>query len=176
MRVVPISVNVSRVHLNDEYFVDKVKRLVNKYFIPPMYLELELTESIFLNNTEIAISTMRDLRKLGFGVSIDDFGAGYSSLNLLKDMTTDVLKLDKEFFRQGEMQKEEQIIVSSIISMAKQLNMKVLSEGVETKMQSEFLKSICCDMAQGYLYAKPMPISQFEHILVTNADIVKDAM
>jgi EAL domain-containing protein (putative c-di-GMP-specific phosphodiesterase class I) len=177
MPVVPISVNVSRVHLNDEHFVEKVKRLVNKYFIPPKYIELELTESMFLNNTEIAISTMKELRKLGFGVSIDDFGAGYSSLNLLKDMTTDVLKLDKEFFRQGDMQKEEQIIVSSIISMAKQLNMKVLSEGVETKMQSDFLKSISCDMAQGYLYAKPMPITQFETLLLGNADsLVRDAI
>lgn len=166
LTIVPISVNVSRVHLNDEDFVKDIQTLVDKYKIPYHLIELELTESIFLNNTEVALATMRNLRKLGFGVSIDDFGAGYSSLNLLKDMATDVIKLDKEFFGQGEMQKEEQIIVSSIISMAKQLNMKVLSEGVETQKQSDFLKSVACDMAQGYLYSRPIKIVEFEKLLM----------
>jgi EAL domain-containing protein (putative c-di-GMP-specific phosphodiesterase class I) len=110
---------------------------------------------------------MKELRRLGFGVSIDDFGAGYSSLNLLKDMATDVIKLDKEFFGHDNMQREEQIIVSSIISMAKQLNMKVLSEGVETQNQSDFLKSVLCDMAQGYLYSKPIPVAEFEKLITT---------
>ena len=108
---------------------------------------------------------MKELRSLGFCVSIDDFGAGYSSLNLLKDMRTDSIKLDKEFFRTGEMKEEERIIVSSIISMAKRLNMKVLSEGVETQLQSDFLKEVKCDMAQGYLYAKPLPVDEFVHLL-----------
>ncbi|WMJ87334.1 bifunctional diguanylate cyclase/phosphodiesterase [Anaerocolumna sp. MB42-C2] len=163
--VVPISVNVSRIHLNDENFVNEIKKLVDHYAIPYHLLELELTESIFLNNAEAALTTMKKLRKLGFGVSIDDFGAGYSSLNLLKNMETDVIKLDKEFFGKGDMQKEEQIIVSSIISMAKQLNMKVLSEGVETQTQSDFLKTVDCDMAQGYLYSKPIPVEDFEFLM-----------
>lgn len=163
--VVTVSINVSRVHLNDTHFVDWIQNLADRYQIPYSLLELELTESIFLDNTQIALSIMKEFRNLGFGVSIDDFGAGYSSLNLLKDMTTDVLKLDKEFFRQGDMQKEEQIIVSSIISMAKKLNMKVLSEGVETQMQSDFLKAVDCDMVQGYLYEKPMPMQDFEALL-----------
>lgn len=165
---VTISVNVSRVHLNTDDFVEKILRLVEKYEIPHRYLEFELTESIFLDNTETALSTMRKLREEQFYVSIDDFGAGYSSLNLLKDMATDVLKLDKEFFRRGEMQKEEKIIVSSITNMAKQLEMKVLSEGVETESQSDFLKEIACDMAQGYLYAKPMPEPEFTEMLKKN--------
>jgi len=164
-RIVPISVNVSRVHLYQDDFIEKVLRLVKSYNIEPSMIEFELTESIFLNNTVTAINMMKELRNNGFCVSIDDFGAGYSSLNLLKDMRTDVLKLDKEFFREGEMQQEERIIVSSIISMAKQLNMKVLSEGVETEMQSDFLKAVECDMAQGYLYAKPLPIENFEQML-----------
>lgn len=162
---IPISVNVSRVHLHDDRFVEDIKKLVDSYGIPYGLLEMELTESIFLNNTEAAISAMKELRRLGFGVSIDDFGAGYSSLNLLKDMATDVIKLDKEFFGHENMQREEQIIVSSIISMAKQLNMKVLSEGVETQNQSDFLKSVLCDMAQGYLYSKPIPVSEFEKLI-----------
>ena len=169
---IPISVNVSRVHLNDLKFVEKVKSLVQKYNIPPHLLELELTESIFLDKTQLALSTMKELRDFGFDVSIDDFGAGYSSLNLLKDMTSDVLKLDKGFFRSGDMKKEEQIIVSSIISMAKQLNMKVLSEGVETKMQSDFLKENQCDMAQGYLFAKPMPIQDFEDLMCRDQEFL----
>ena len=163
--LVPISVNVSRVHLNTPDFVKKIQTLVKQYAIPAEFLEFELTESIFLDSTEAALTTMKQLRELGFGVSIDDFGAGFSSLNLLKDMATDVLKLDKEFFRRGNMKEEEKIIVSSIISMAKQLRMKVLSEGIETEMQSEFLKGIRCDMAQGYLYAKPMPVAEFEKLL-----------
>ncbi len=163
--VLPISVNVSRIHLNDEDFVNEIKNLVDHYKIPYHLLELELTESMFLSNVEAALSTMKKLRKLGFGVSIDDFGSGYSSLNLLKNMETDVIKLDKEFFRQGGIQKEEQIIVSSIISMAKQLNMKVLSEGVETQTQSDFLKSVSCDMAQGFLYSRPIPVDEFEKLV-----------
>lgn len=165
MKIVPVSVNVSRVHLYHDDFLDKVLELIQSYDVEPWMIEFELTESIFLNNTITAITVMKELRKMGFCVSIDDFGAGYSSLNLLKDMRTDVLKLDKEFFRAGEMQEEERIIVSSIISMAKQLNMKVLSEGVETQMQSDFLKTVECDMAQGYLYAKPLPIKEFELLL-----------
>ena len=165
--LVPISVNVSRVHLYQTDFIDKVMQLIEQYEIEPKLVEFELTESIFLDNTVNAISIMKELQNRGFCVSIDDFGAGYSSLNLLKDMRTDVLKLDKEFFRAGDMKKEEKIIVSSIISMAKQLNMKVLSEGVETQKQSDFLKKVNCDMAQGYLYAKPLPVPDFEVMLLS---------
>lgn len=165
LELIPVSLNVSRIHLYDEEFVDEFKKLVDTYGIPYHLLELELTESIFLNNSEIAINTMMNFRKLGFCVSIDDFGSGYSSLNLLKNMATDVIKLDKEFFGNDIMHNEEKIIVSSIISMAKQLNMKVLSEGIETTNQSEFLKSVSCDMAQGYLYSKPIPIKEFEELV-----------
>ena len=168
INIVPISVNVSRIHLYDENFVRDFMNLVDEYDLPYDVIELELTESMFLDNTNVAISTMRQFRELGFKVSIDDFGAGYSSLNLLKEMTSDVLKLDKEFFGRGELQKEEQIIVSSIVNMAKQLDMKVLSEGVETKDQVDFLKGIACDMAQGYLFAKPMPKDNFEVIMANN--------
>lgn len=166
INVIPISVNVSRVHLNDKKFIKKFKGLVDSYGISPELLELELTETIFLEHTELALNTMREFRNLGYQVSIDDFGAGYSSLNLLKDIQTDVLKIDKEFFGRGEMKKEEKVIVSNIINMAKELNMKVLSEGVETKMQSDFLREISCDMAQGYFYSRPVPVKEFERIMV----------
>lgn len=166
---IPVSVNVSRVHLSDENFADDFEALVKQYQVPPYLLELELTESMVLDHAELAIATMKRLQEKGFLVSIDDFGAGYSSLNLLKDMKTDILKLDKEFFRQGDLRKQDKIIVSNIIRMAKQLDMKVLSEGVETAKQSEFLKESSCDMAQGYLYAKPMPVNEFEQFLQHNS-------
>lgn len=165
---VPISVNVSRIHLEDENFVEDIIDMVEQYEIPPKLLELELTESAFVSDTAKAVTVMRRLRQYGFQVSIDDFGAGYSSLTLLKDMQTDVIKLDKEFFGNGRMKEEEQIIVKSIVNMAKQLNMKVLSEGIETESQNRFLKGISCDLVQGYFYAKPMEIERFEEILKNN--------
>lgn len=168
MPVVPVSVNVSRIHLYEADFVEKLKSLVDRYGIPAGYIELELTEGIFVSQTENTMAVMRELRQYGFRVSIDDFGAGYSSLTLLKDMATDVLKLDKEFFSHGRLQKEDRIIISNIIHMAKQLDMLVLSEGIETRGQAEFLKSVDCDMVQGYYYAKPMLICDFENLIKNN--------
>jgi len=165
-KIVPVSVNVSRIHLADkDKFINDFVSLVDKYKIPHELIELELTENIFLNNTEAAITTMAELKKLGFVLSIDDFGSGYSSLNILKDVTSDVLKLDKAFFGKDKLQKEEQIILTSIVEMARKLDIKVLSEGVETTEQSQFLKGIQCDMAQGFLYSKPVPLREFEKML-----------
>lgn len=163
--VVPISVNVSGSHLTDTYFVQNLISLVKRYEIPANLIELELTETVCIENSKVAIDMVKQFREYGFLVSIDDFGSGFSSLNLLKDMETDIIKLDRQFFREGEMHKEEQIIISSIVHMAKKLNMKVISEGVETHAQSEFLKGIMCDMAQGYYFAKPMPLDSFEEAI-----------
>ena len=168
-KVIPISVNVSRVHIYEEKsFIKNLIKLVDNYSIPHELIELELTENIFIDSTETALLTMKTLKEKGFKVSIDDFGSGYSSLNLLKDMNSDVLKLDRAFFGKEKLRKEEQIIVSSIVDMAKKLDIKVLSEGVETKEQSEFLKEIECDMAQGFLFSKPVPREEFEKILNEN--------
>lgn len=161
-QLIPISVNVSRLHLSNHNFAKEFVDLVEMYHVPPSLLELELTESMVLDDVSHAVVTMQGLQEKGFLVSIDDFGAGYSSLNLLKDLKTDILKLDRDFFRKGDLRTQDKIIVKNIIEMAKQLDMKVLSEGVETTIQSEFLKDNQCDMAQGYLYAKPMPIEEFE--------------
>lgn len=165
LSIVPVSVNVSGAHLSNPYFVQHVITLVEQYKLPFNLIELELTESVCIENSSVALEIIKQFREKGFVISIDDFGSGYSSLNLLKDMTTDIIKLDSQFFRSGKMHQEEKIIISSIVHMAKQLNMKVLSEGVETSDQSEFLKEISCDMAQGYFFAKPMPISKFEELL-----------
>ena len=116
----------------------------------------------FFDDKEILISTVKKLRESGFIVSMDDFGAGYSSLNSLKELQLDVLKLDAEFFRGEEALERGMLIVSEIINLAKKLNMKIVAEGIETREQVDFLTEQKCDLIQGYFFAKPMPISEFE--------------
>ncbi len=164
--VLPVSVNVSRAHLTNHQFGAHLKALTDQYGIDPGLIELELTESILLDNTEEAVSLIQELKSLGFPIHIDDFGSGYSSLNLLKDLAAivDVLKLDKEFFRKGSMNEKDKTIVKGIIRIARELNLRILSEGVETREQAEFLISSGCHMAQGYYYARPMPVEEFENM------------
>lgn len=156
-----VSVNVSRYHLNDSRFIERFHDLVRRYHIPSRLIELEITESIFFKELDRLINIMNSLRERGFLISIDDFGSGYSSLNLLKTLPIDILKLDREFFMQNQMRENDKIIISSIISLAKGLGLKVISEGVETSEQAEFLRENCCDMAQGYLFYKPIPMEDF---------------
>ena len=120
---------------------------------------MELTESAFLDNPSSILEVARGVKEKGFKLSMDDFGTGYSSLSMLKDIPVDILKLDKEFF-QINMSEREKIIISNIIRLAADLKIQVISEGIETKEQEQFLKEIGCRMAQGYLYAKPAPIEQ----------------
>lgn len=161
-KAVPISVNVSRVHILDPDFAKKFKAIIDAYKIPPELIELELTESIFLNTVDEAVWLMEQFKSYGFSISIDDFGSGYSSLNLLKELPADVLKIDKGFFRKDKLLEKDKIIVSSVVNLAKNLHMLVLCEGVETENQAHFLRSIDCDIAQGYLYSKPIPICDYE--------------
>lgn len=160
--VMPISVNVSKAHLVNQQFAAQLKALIEKYGIPPELFELELTESVLMDDAEEAAAMIRDLKELGFSILIDDFGSGYSSLNQLKDLTVDVLKLDKEFFRKDGMAEKDKIIVDGIIRIAIDLNLKILSEGVETQEQVDFLISAGCHLVQGYFFAKPMPVEEFE--------------
>lgn len=164
--VVRISANVSRVHLYaiDE-IINKVTSLIKEYDIPPKYLEFELTETSFTDKVDDTITLMSKLRELGVKVSMDDFGSGYSSLNVLTKLPLDVLKIDKEFLRDFETDSEEKIVIPSVIAMAKKLNLEVVCEGVETIEQVEFLRSIDCDYAQGYYYAKPIPQDAFDKML-----------
>lgn len=164
-QVIPISVNVSRVHLKDSRFTERLFGLVNKYKIPTNLIELELTESVFLEDTDNLMRVMNELKTKGFILSIDDFGSGYSSLNLLKDLPVDTLKLDKEFFKNGDIDINVKTIVSYVIKMAKSLGLVVLFEGIETESQAKFLIDNDCDLAQGYLFAKPMPIDDFEKMV-----------
>ncbi|CAI3653667.1 putative bifunctional diguanylate cyclase/phosphodiesterase [Clostridium neonatale] len=163
--LVPISLNVSRIHLRDYNFVPRLTSLINKYNLPTDLIELEITESTFFENINQLLKVISELKHYGFTFSIDDFGSGYSSLNILKDLPIDVLKLDKGFFPRDNISKKEKIIVSTIVDMAKKLDIRVISEGIETIEQCDFLTNIGCDMVQGYLFAKPMPISEFEKIV-----------
>jgi diguanylate cyclase (GGDEF)-like protein len=162
--VMPVSVNVSKAHLANRQFGTQLNALLEKYNIAPELLELELTESVLMDDAEEAAAMIRDLKDLGFFILIDDFGSGYSSLNQLKDLTVDVLKLDKEFFRKGGMAEKDKIIVDGIIRIANDLNLKILSEGVETQEQVDFLMTAGCRLVQGYFFARPMPVTDFEKL------------
>lgn len=159
---VPISVNISRVHFANPHLADIILDTVDEFGIPHELIELELSESAFLQNKQMLISTVILLREYGFLVSMDDFGAGYSSLNSLKDLPLDVVKLDGELFRITDEVERGQTVIRNTISMAKDLHMKVVAECIETREQVEFLCTVGCDIIQGYYYAKPMPVEQFE--------------
>lgn len=155
-----ISINLSRVHLSDVHIAQILGKITKKYNVDAKNIEIELTESAVFNNEKQLISIMRELREVGFKISIDDFGSGYSSLNILKDLPADILKLDKAFLDRASDAKGEKII-ENIINMSKDLDLYTVAEGVETLEQVNFLKKIGCDLAQGYYYARPMPMEEF---------------
>ena len=161
-KVVPISVNVSRAHFAKEDLAEHICSIVDKYQVPHNVIELELTESAFFDDKQVLLQTVKKLRESGFVVSMDDFGAGYSSLNSLKELQLDVLKLDADFFRGTDEIERGMVIVSEVIGLAKKLNMKIVAEGIENREQVDFLAAQECDLIQGYFYAKPMPICEFE--------------
>ncbi len=160
--VKPISVNCSRVNLNNPNFVEDIVSVVDKYKVPHEYIDIELTESTMIENEEIIEKLFKDLHYYGFRISIDDFGSGYSSLGLLKNLKVDTLKLDKSFFSHNKDLVRSNKVVGGIIRLAHGLNIYVVAEGIETAEQVEILKLIRCDAVQGYHYARPMPISEFE--------------
>ena len=162
LQCVPVSVNVSRAHFIESDLAEQIRDIVDKAGAPHKYIEIELTESAFFDDKKALITTITKLKEYGFTVSMDDFGSGYSSLNSLKDMPLDVLKLDAEFFRGDNQGERGEIVVSEAIKLAKSLNMKTVAEGVEIKEQVDFLAKQGCDMIQGYYFAKPMPKDEYE--------------
>lgn len=163
--VVPVSVNVSRAHLENGDFIESFNRLMDKYDIPREYIELELTESLLVEDPARMIETADELKANHYTLSIDDFGSGYSSLNILKQLHFDVLKIDKEFLRTEGSKPEDKIILESVIHMAKNLNMQVLVEGVEIEEQQVMLVQMGCDFAQGYYFSRPIPMKDFISLL-----------
>lgn len=166
-KFVPVSVNVSRLHFADENLADHIKDIVDKYDVEHNYIEIELTESAFFDDKEVLLNTISKLHKYGFTVSMDDFGSGYSSLNSLKNLPLDVIKLDGEFFNELEDKERGETVVKNTIVLAKDLNMKIVAEGIETKEQVEFLEKQGCDLIQGFYYARPMPVDQFGKLILS---------
>lgn len=160
-----IAVNFSRNNLSNPNLANDLVSIAKKYGVKTSNLEIELTETLMSENMEVLFDIMKILNGCGFKIAIDDFGSGYSSLNLLKGMTADVLKVDKEFLNEAEDSVKGGKIIRNVIAMSKDLNMITVAEGVETKEQVEFLKRVDCDVAQGYYYYKPMPAEEFEKLL-----------
>lgn len=158
----PVSVNVSRVSLYNPLIAEKINDLVNRYRIPQSLLHLELTESAYTDNPALIRDTINKLHTMGFKILMDDFGSGYSSLNVLKDIAVDILKIDMKFMEKSEIPGRSENILASVVRMAKWLNMPVIAEGVETNDQAKFLRSIGCEYVQGYYFARPMPVDQYE--------------
>lgn len=158
----PVSVNISRYDIFKEDLPEVLNGLILKYELPVDLLRLEITESAFSKSADQIIRVVHQLIDLGFTIEIDDFGSSYSSLNTLKDVPAQILKLDMRFLEDTSNSKRGGNILESIVRMAKWLGMSVIAEGVETTLQADYLKTIGCQYVQGYLYAKPMPAADYE--------------
>lgn len=167
-KAIPVSVNVSRANFTRENLAEHICQLIDGYGADHSLIELEVTESAFFGDKDILQRILKKLKSYGFRISMDDFGAGYSSLNSLKDLPIDVLKLDMAFFRGEDTEKRGEIVVSETIRLAKHLDMQIVAEGIERKDQVEFLAKQGCDMIQGYYFAKPMPVTEFEERMELN--------
>ncbi len=161
-----IAVNVSAVQLLHRGFPALVGAILEETGLDPKILELELTESALINDVDLVIEILEQLKKVGVQLAIDDFGTGYSSLSRLMNFPIDRLKIDQAFVRNLEQNSDNGAIAAAIIAMAGSMNMKVTAEGVETDVQLDFLKNKCCNEVQGYFLSKPLPVGQVEEFLM----------
>lgn len=168
----PISVNQSKPLVYSKDYVKHLYNTIDKYQLPPRLVELELLETLIHDNILALEETVTQLRSHGFLICIDDFGSGYSSLNMLKDISADVLKIDRAFLSSAESNQRTEWVLRNIINLAKGLHMSVVAEGVETQLQADLLRGLGSDTAQGFLYAKPMPVIDYQQKLIENTVIV----
>lgn len=179
---VPIAVNFSRKHIGAEDFREKLCAIVDSFGLPHELIEVELTESAMMEDAKAIVSFVSDIRNAGFNVAIDDFGSGFSSLSLVKDISSNVLKIDRSLLSGNCENEKERIVLESIFEFAHRLKLTTIAEGVETREQLGFLRTCDCRLIQGFLFARPMPEAQFaaacskkpaekeqEDILVTQA-------
>lgn len=162
---VAVAVNISARQFQQPDFIDVVKKILKETKLDPQYLELEITESIAVEDIEHTIEVLNQLKEMNIQIAMDDFGTGYSSLSYLKRFAIDNLKIDQSFVRDIISNKNDQEIASTIIAMGNSLNLKVTAEGVETEEQLEFLKEENCKYIQGYLFSKPVPAEEFEKMI-----------
>jgi diguanylate cyclase (GGDEF)-like protein/PAS domain S-box-containing protein len=158
----PVSVNLSGVQIRSERILENIIKIVRGASIDPRLLELEMTETVLMHDRDRAVELLRQLKRHGLALAIDDFGTGYSSMAYLKQFPVDKLKIDRSFIEDLATDKGDKAIVNAIIAMARSLNLKVIAEGVETKVQAELLRSYGCSEVQGYYFGKPMPVREFD--------------
>ena len=169
-RIIPISVNMSRGHFSVPGFFERYMQILSRYDVPDRSIEIELTESLFYNEMSMLKELIDKIHEAGMLCSIDDFGSGYSSLNMLKEVEVDALKLDRVFFKETEDNKRSKSVINSVIHLAQDLELRTISEGVEVRSQVDYLKEAECDYIQGYIFARPMPVSDFEKIAFAQAN------
>lgn len=162
----PVSINVSRLQFCNADFVEIYAGIKNRYAIPDNLLEIEFTESVLFDNWERLTLIVDQLHASGFTCSIDDFGKGYSSLGMFKNLNVDVLKIDALFFQNLVAEEKDRLLAESIIQLVRQFGVKTVAEGIETREQIEILKHMRCDYIQGYVYYKPMPQKEYEKLLL----------
>ncbi|HIE4741347.1 EAL domain-containing protein [Clostridioides difficile] len=164
-KIVPVSINLSRVELYQPDIVKFINKTIQMYNLSSDLIEIEITETVAINELNILKNVLNELRKYGFSISMDDFGTGYSSISCLRDMPIDILKLDKSFLNGIEHDERSRNIAKSIVSLAKSLDLVVIIEGVESKEQAELMKQFGCDLVQGFYFARPMPAKNFLDLL-----------
>jgi diguanylate cyclase (GGDEF)-like protein len=169
LAILPVSINLPIIQFRKPDFMRDLKKITDSYGISTKFLELEVTESIFMEDMNATNAKLAELRALGFQISIDDFGTGFSSLNRLKEIPCNTLKIDKSFIKSVSENSPDSIIVNSIIAMGHGLNMAILAEGVETIEQLDFLYHNNCDFIQGYLLSRPLPSEHIPGILIKEA-------
>jgi EAL domain-containing protein (putative c-di-GMP-specific phosphodiesterase class I) len=160
-----VSVNLSVVQFEGEDFISDFAKIIKGSGVDPKYIELEITESLFSKNPDDVLAKIYQLKELGVNITIDDFGKGYSSLNRLKLVPFDRLKIDKEIIDYIDLEKKWAPITENILTLAKAFKAGVTAEGVETKEQADFLKSLACDEIQGYYYSRPLSPEALEEFL-----------
>ncbi|PKO49372.1 MAG: diguanylate cyclase [Betaproteobacteria bacterium HGW-Betaproteobacteria-4] len=163
---VPVSVNISAVEFRHKGFLEGVATILKETGMLPSFLELELTESILMQDAESSASVLESLKAMGMQLAIDDFGTGYSSLSYLKRFPINTLKIDQSFVQDIDIDVDDASIVSAMIGMGKSLKQRVIAEGVETESQLAFLRKLQCDEGQGFLFGHPLPADEFERLLV----------
>ncbi len=162
-----ISINVSKEHFTNENFINEYVKICRKYEIEPSSIDLEITESATIDEDIDILKVLNNIKAQGFVISIDDFGTGYSSLNMLQTMPIDIIKIDKVFVDKADL-KTDNNMINYIMFMAKHLGVRTIVEGVETKEQMEFVRTIGCDIIQGYYYSKPITKEDFEKYFEEN--------
>ena len=172
--LLPVSVNLSRTDVFDPMLEHNLLELVRSNGLTPKELKLEVTESAYTDDAEQLIAVIERLRQMGFQVEMDDFGSGYSSLNMLSSMPVDVLKMDMKFIQNIEANDKDFRLVELILDIANYLNVPVVAEGVETLNQLELLRQAGCDLVQGYYFSRPLPPEEFETLIVKELQLIKE--